>query len=72
VPFVIREDAGLLRGTIDCLVRQPQRVIVLEFKTGRHQPGHRVQAGIYERAARALFPDSLVESRLVYADGTIL
>jgi hypothetical protein len=42
-------------------------VTVLELKTGRPAPEHERQLAIYLTAARALFPGTPVEGRLVYA-----
>jgi len=66
VPFTMSVDGKIVRGTIDCLVASSDRVIVLEFKTGRPRPEHRAQAEVYRAAAHALFPAAAVESRLVY------
>ncbi len=70
VPFAMVNDGVVLRGTIDCLVRQPDRVIVLEFKTGRPRPEHRTQSDLYARAAQDLFPGLAVETRLIYAESS--
>jgi ATP-dependent exoDNAse (exonuclease V) beta subunit len=64
VPFTLAlPDAGgaaLVRGTIDCLVRQSGgRLTVVEFKTGRPRQSHRRQLDVYVRAARALFPGNV-------------
>jgi ATP-dependent helicase/nuclease subunit A len=68
VPFTLVEDGRIVRGTIDCLVRTAvDRVTVLEFKTGRRRPEHDVQAEFYRRATQAVFPDAVVEARVVYA-----
>jgi ATP-dependent exoDNAse (exonuclease V) beta subunit len=66
VPFAIRIDGRIVRGTIDCLITSEDRVTVLEFKTGRARPEHLAQAEVYRAAAQALFPAKQVESRLVY------
>jgi hypothetical protein len=67
VPFSLRENGVLLRGTIDCLIRRaPDDLLVLEFKTGAPQPEHQIQLDTYVRAARSMFPDCVVEGRLVY------
>jgi len=69
VPFTMRADGMLLRGTIDCLIRTgPHRITLLEFKTGRPRDEHRLQLDLYRRAAERLFPDSAIDTRLVYAD----
>ncbi len=74
VPFsVITPPSGdaarvVLRGTIDCLViRDDGTVVVIEFKTGRPRQAHVRQIGIYEEAARAMFPGARVEAKLIYA-----
>ena len=60
-------EAVVVRGTIDCLARDPQgRVTVFEFKTGRPRPEHQRQLDLYLAAARAMFPGAPVEGRLVY------
>ena len=50
----------VLRGTIDCLIRQPDgSIVVLEFKTGTPSREHVDQLDLYVRAARALFPGAV-------------
>jgi ATP-dependent helicase/nuclease subunit A len=70
VPFTMRFEGALVRGTIDCLIRTgSDRMTVLEFKTGRPREEHRVQLDLYRRAAERLFPGCMIDARLVYADG---
>jgi ATP-dependent helicase/nuclease subunit A len=84
VPFAMQSEA-LARGTIDCLVWTPasprsgdsgavapERVTVLELKTGRPARADRNQADFYRQAAAALFPEAIVEAWLVYRDGVEL
>jgi ATP-dependent helicase/nuclease subunit A len=79
VPFSLRlrqtTEAGasgakvIVRGSIDCLAQQRDgRVIVVEFKTGRHRAWHAAQIDLYVRATRSMFPGSPVEGRLIYLD----
>ena len=68
VPFSFLVDGGFIRGAIDCLVVTPGRVTVLEFKTGRRRHEHAVQVEIYRQAAQAMFPDAVIETRIVYPD----
>ncbi|HET9359880.1 MAG TPA: PD-(D/E)XK nuclease family protein, partial [Vicinamibacterales bacterium] len=70
VPFVLTVGDRIVRGAIDCLVAAPDRVTVLEFKTGRPRDGDRAQTELYRLAAQALFPDALVETRLVYTSAS--
>jgi ATP-dependent helicase/nuclease subunit A len=70
LPFTLRAGGRIIRGTIDCLIAAADRVIVLEFKTGRPREEHQAQIEVYRTAARALFPDLPVESRLVYMSDT--
>ena len=68
VPFSLSTTDGVVRGTIDCLVCQPDGDIsVLEFKTGRPRPEHEAQAALYREAALSLFPGSRVVTQLLYA-----
>jgi ATP-dependent exoDNAse (exonuclease V) beta subunit len=67
MPFTMRLDGVVLRGTIDCLIRTaPGRMTVLEFKTGRQHDDHRVQVDLYRRAAERLFPGVTIDAHLVY------
>jgi ATP-dependent exoDNAse (exonuclease V) beta subunit len=68
VPFSLSTTDGVVRGTIDCLVCQPDgNVSVLEFKTGRPRPEHEAQAALYRDAAHSLFPGRGVVTQLLYA-----
>jgi ATP-dependent exoDNAse (exonuclease V) beta subunit len=68
VPFSVRSGAGVLRGTIDCLIRKPDgSVLVIEFKSGNQHPAHQAQLDSYIEAAQLMFPGSQVEGRLIYA-----
>jgi ATP-dependent helicase/nuclease subunit A len=68
VPFTLGLGDERVRGTIDCLVLTPDRAVILEFKTGRPLASHRLQLGLYEQAAQALFPGLRTEVRLLYVD----
>jgi ATP-dependent helicase/nuclease subunit A len=69
VPFTMRHEGRILRGTIDCLIKAPDgRITILEFKTGRSRPEHGVQLDLYKRAAERMFPGAYVEALLVYSD----
>jgi ATP-dependent helicase/nuclease subunit A len=70
VPFSLRAGNAVVRGTIDCLILAPGRVVVLEFKTGRPHSSHRAQVELYRQAAQHLFPGTPVETLLVYAGDT--
>jgi len=68
VPFSLEVNGRVIRGTIDCLVRDAHGdVVLLEFKTGRRRPEHEAQTALYERAAASLFPGNRVLTQLVYA-----
>jgi ATP-dependent helicase/nuclease subunit A len=71
VPFSVRPASAqaILRGTFDCLIhRRDGGITVLEMKTGESAPEHEQQLQIYLAAARAMFPGTPVEGKLVYAD----
>jgi len=68
VPFTMRLDDGIVRGTIDCLVRTAtDRMTLVEFKTGLPRDDHHAQLDLYRRAAERLFPGVAIDTRLVYA-----
>jgi RecB family endonuclease NucS len=52
---------------VDCLVPDGDRVLVLEFKTGRAQPAHRRQLALYVDAVRDMLAGTQVTGQLVYA-----
>ena len=58
-------DGQIIRGAIDCLIRQRTIDPNPEFKTGRRRDEHR-QAG-FTRAAAAVFPDSMIVIDVLYA-----
>jgi ATP-dependent exoDNAse (exonuclease V) beta subunit len=69
VPFTMRHEGSVVRGTIDCLVRVGEgEVAVLEFKTGRPRPEHAGQVALYASVAGALFPGATVTQKLIYTD----
>jgi ATP-dependent helicase/nuclease subunit A len=70
VPFSVRPASSrtILRGSFDCLVRRRDGgVTILELKTGAPAPEHDEQLSIYLAAARAMFPGTPVEGKLLYA-----
>jgi ATP-dependent helicase/nuclease subunit A len=68
VPFTMRRDGAVVRGTIDCLIQTaPNAITILEFKTGQPREEHHTQLGVYQEAAERLFPDAAIDARLVYA-----
>jgi len=72
VPFTMTVDGRVLRGTVDCVVETaPGRFTLFEFKTGRARPEHRAQLDLYVQAMRQVFPEALIDARLVYAEKNI-
>jgi ATP-dependent helicase/nuclease subunit A len=68
IPFTMRVDGRVLRGTVDCLVQAaPGQFVVLEFKTGRPRPEHQAQVELYQAAMREVFPGATIEARVIYA-----
>ena len=70
VPFTMKIDGRIVRGTIDCVVETaPGAFTVLEFKTGRERPEDSQQVQLYLRALRQVFPGAPINARVVYAAG---
>lgn len=73
-------DGIVVSGTVDRLVVLPDRVRVVDFKTGRRAPAslaeippyHLRQMAAYVAALRVIFPGRTVEAALLYAAGPVL
>ncbi|WP_010542942.1 double-strand break repair helicase AddA [Sphingomonas elodea] len=73
-------DGVVVSGTVDRLVVLPDRVRVVDFKTGRRAPAslgdvppyHLRQMSAYVAALRVIFPDRAVEAALLYSAGPSL
>jgi ATP-dependent helicase/nuclease subunit A len=72
-------DGRVIAGTIDRLLVEPERVSVIDFKTGRVPasenaipPSHRKQMQAYADALRVIFPGRDVRSALLYTAGPSL
>jgi ATP-dependent helicase/nuclease subunit A len=66
-------DGRVIAGTVDRLLVEPDRVLVVDYKTGRAPErdeqipaSHRLQMQAYSDALRVIFPDRNVESALLY------
>jgi ATP-dependent helicase/nuclease subunit A len=73
IPFsmITSRDHGpvILRGTIDCIVQKDDgSFVIVEFKTGRHNPSHQRQLDLYVEAATALYSGARIIGRLIYAE----
>jgi ATP-dependent helicase/nuclease subunit A len=66
VPIGFHDGTTVWRGALDALVEEPDRLRVVEFKTGRRRPSHEAQLALYVAAIRAIFPGREVEGELVY------
>ena len=69
VPFSLRRQDQIVRGTIDSLLLLDDSVLVIDYKTGSHHPEHQLQIELYLEAARELFPTRDVEGVVFYANG---
>jgi ATP-dependent helicase/nuclease subunit A len=66
-------DRRVIAGTVDRLLIEPERILVVDYKTGRapERPedipnSHRLQMEAYRQALSVIFPDREVESALLY------
>nr|WP_294851453.1 double-strand break repair helicase AddA [uncultured Sphingomonas sp.] len=70
-------DGRVIAGTVDRLCIAPERIRLVDFKTGRVvpkdaasiPPSHRQQMQTYVEALRVIFPDRDVEAALLYTAG---
>ncbi|WP_265570670.1 double-strand break repair helicase AddA [Sphingomicrobium nitratireducens] len=71
------EDGRVIAGTADRLLVAGERIVVVDFKTGRFVPqtitdaprAHVAQMEAYAAALRRIFPGRTVEARLLYTAG---
>ena len=66
-------DGRVIAGTADRLLVEPERVLVVDYKTGRAPSGaadipraHRLQMDAYRDALSVIFPGRTVEAALLY------
>jgi ATP-dependent helicase/nuclease subunit A len=73
-------EGVVVSGTVDRLLVEEERVVVVDFKTGRRPPEgtadiplpHLRQMAHYAEALRVIFPNRRVEAKLLYTAGPIL
>ena len=73
-------DGLVVAGTVDRLLVGPDRIMLVDYKTGRRAPAavaevpdyHLRQMAAYAAALRVIFPDRRVEAALLYTSGPSL
>ena len=67
------QPGRVMRGTIDCLVRQPDgSIVVMAVTAGAPSPADAARLDLYLRAARAMFPGASVTGGLcIRADAPV-
>ena len=72
-------DGRVIAGTVDRLLVEPNRVSVIDFKTGRVPSSaaaipnaHRAQMSAYAEALRVIFPGRTISASLLYTAGPLL
>jgi ATP-dependent helicase/nuclease subunit A len=76
----VTPDGTVIAGTADRLLVRPDRVRVVDFKTGRTVPltvseipaAHLRQMALYVAALEVIFPDRQVDAGLLYTAGPVL
>ncbi|MEZ0244740.1 MAG: double-strand break repair helicase AddA [Sphingomonas sp.] len=78
-PIAAVVDKVVVAGTVDRLVVEPDRVRVVDFKTGRRAPAmdeipayHLKQMAAYAAALSVIFPGRSIEAALLYTAGPVL
>jgi ATP-dependent helicase/nuclease subunit A len=69
-------DGRVIAGTVDRLLVEDDRILVIDFKTGRVPPaaadipnGHRAQMAAYSEALQVIFPGRRISASLLYTAG---
>jgi len=73
-------NGQVVAGTVDRLLVQPDRIMLIDFKTSRRAPAnldqvpehHLRQMGAYAAALAVIFPDRQIEAALLYTSGPTL
>jgi ATP-dependent helicase/nuclease subunit A len=79
-PIAAVVDGEVIAGTVDRLLVGPERVLVVDYKTGRSVPAtaeavpayHLRQMSAYAAALAVIFPGRQVEAALLYTAGPVL
>ncbi len=79
-PVAAVVDGDVIAGTVDRLLVTPDRILVVDFKTGRRAPAdldttprhHVRQMAAYAAALRVIFPGRTIEAALLYTAGPTL
>jgi ATP-dependent helicase/nuclease subunit A len=79
-PIAAVVDTIVVSGTVDRLVVTPERIRIVDFKTGRRAPAslddvppyHLRQMAAYAAALAVIFPDRAIEAALLYTAGPVL
>jgi ATP-dependent helicase/nuclease subunit A len=73
-------DGVVVSGTVDRLLVEPDRVLLVDFKTGRRAPAseaeipvpHLRQMAAYVEALKIIFPGRRIEAKLLYTAAPVL
>ena len=73
-------DGQVIAGTVDRLLVEPGRILLVDFKTGRRAPAgldqvpdhHLRQMSAYAAALAVIFPDRRIEAALLYTSAPVL
>ncbi|HET8612021.1 MAG TPA: PD-(D/E)XK nuclease family protein, partial [Sphingomonas sp.] len=76
-PIAAVVEGEVIAGTVDRLLVEPDRVLVVDFKTGKRVPRdlaaapthHLAQMGAYAAALGVIFPGRRIEAALLYTAG---
>ncbi len=79
-PIAAVVGGQVIAGTVDRLLVTPDRVTIVDFKTGRRVPAglaqvpdhHLAQMGAYAAALAVIFPGRAIEAALLYTSGPVL
>ena len=76
----VTPDGAVISGTVDRLLVLPDRIRIVDFKTGRAvprstaelPPSHLRQMAAYVAALEVIFPGRAIEATLLYTSGPLL
>ena len=76
--FGYKTDSEIKIGRVDLLVIQKERIIIIDYKSGKSNKGlipdtYIKQLRFYKQAFREIYPDKIIDCKIIWLDsGTIV
>ncbi len=68
LPIYFEEEKRDVSGHIDRLLIEPDRMTIIDYKTGEEKPEYKHQMNIYKKGIQKIYPEATVKTLLVYLE----